>query len=83
MQSFYVDAVDRQVPCPSWNLKPVPRLKILSGAEQMLFDHPPHLSAAERRQIFELPAAVWSAAGEIEPLSNRVGFLVAAAYISG
>jgi hypothetical protein len=48
-------------------------LKILNGAEQRLFDRPPRLSAAERRRIFELPAAVWSAAGEIEPLSSRVG----------
>jgi len=55
-------------------------MKILSAAEQMLFDHPPHLSAAERRQIFELPVAVWSAADEIEPSSSRVGFLVSAAY---
>jgi hypothetical protein len=35
-------------------------LKILSGAEQMLFDRPPHLSAAERRQFFEPPASVRS-----------------------
>jgi TnpA family transposase len=58
----------------------VPRLKILSGAEQMLFDRPPRVSAAERRRIFELPVAVWSAADEIEPLSSRVGFLVSAGY---
>jgi hypothetical protein len=58
----------------------VPRMKILNGSEQILFDHPPRLSAAERRRIFELPAAVWSAADEIEPVSGRVGFLVSAGY---
>jgi hypothetical protein len=58
----------------------VPRLKILCGAEQMLFDRPPHLSATERRRIFELPTAVWSAADKIEPSFSRVGFLVSVAY---
>jgi TnpA family transposase len=58
----------------------VPRQKILNGGEQILFDRPPGLSAAERRRIFELPAAVWSAADKIEPLSSRVGFLVSAGY---
>ena len=58
----------------------MPRMKILNAAEQMLFDRPPHLSSAERRRIFELPVAVWSAADDIEPSSSRVGFLVSAAY---
>ena len=58
----------------------MPRQKILNGAEQVLFDRPPLLSAAERRRIFELPAAVWSAANDIRPLSSRVGFLVSAGY---
>jgi Domain of unknown function (DUF4158) len=58
----------------------VPRSKILSDTEQKLFDRPPRLSAAERRRIFELPVAVWSAASALKPLSSRVGFLVSAGY---
>jgi len=27
-------------------------MKILNGAEQMLFDRPPQLSSAERRRVF-------------------------------
>jgi hypothetical protein len=33
-------------------------MKILNGAEQMLFDRPPQLSSAERRRVFELPVTV-------------------------
>jgi hypothetical protein len=36
------------------------------GAEQMLFDRAPQLSGAERRRVFELPVAVWSAANDIQ-----------------
>lgn len=58
----------------------MPRMKILSDAEQMLFDHPPQLSSAERRRVFELPAAVWSAANDIQPVPAKIGFLVSAGY---
>jgi hypothetical protein len=40
-------------------------MKILNGAEQMLFDRPPQLSSAARRRVFELPVAVWSVANDI------------------
>lgn len=55
-------------------------MKILNGTEQMLFDRPPQLSGAERRHIFELPVAIWSAAHEIQSASGRIGFLVSAGY---
>jgi hypothetical protein len=58
----------------------VPRMKILNGAEQMLFDRPPQLSSAERRRVFELPVTVWSAANEIQPVPAKIGFLVSAGY---
>ena len=58
----------------------MPRMKILSDAEQMLFDHPPQLSGIERRRVFELPAAVWSAANDIQSVSAKIGFLVGAGY---
>jgi TnpA family transposase len=58
----------------------VPRMKILSDAEQMLFDRPPQLSGAERRRVFDLPVAVWSAAHEIQSVPGRIGFLVCAGY---
>jgi hypothetical protein len=56
--------VDRKAPT-LLDPTPVPRLKILSGSEQTLFDRPPELSAAERRRAFELPVAFWSAANRI------------------
>ena len=55
-------------------------MKILDGTEQMLFDRPPQMSGAERRRVFELPVAVWSAAHEIQSLPGRIGFLVSAGY---
>ncbi len=58
----------------------MPRMKILSDTEQMLFDHPPQLSGIERRRVFELPAAVWSAANDIQSVSAKIGFLVGAGY---
>ena len=58
----------------------MPRIKILSDAEQMLFDHPPQLSGTERRRVFELPVAVWSAANDIQSMSAKIGFLVSAGY---
>lgn len=58
----------------------MPRMKILNDAEQMLFDRPPQLSGAERRRVFELPVAVWSAAHEIQSVPSRIGFLVSAGY---
>jgi Domain of unknown function (DUF4158) len=58
----------------------VPRLKILNGTEQMLFDRPPQMSGAERRRAFELPVAIWSAAHEIQSAPGRIGFLVSAGY---
>jgi TnpA family transposase len=55
-------------------------MKILNGAEQVLFDHPPQLSAAERRRVFELPVAVWSAGNDLQSVSGKIGFLVSAGY---
>ena len=58
----------------------MPRMKILNGTEQMLFDRPPQMSGAERRRVFELPTAIWSAAHEIQSVPGRIGFLVSAGY---
>src|SRR5271163_4637113 len=55
-------------------------MKILNGSEQMLFDRPPELSAAERRRAFELPVAFWSAANDLQSESGKIGFLVSAGY---
>ena len=53
----------------------MPRMKILNGAERMLFDRPPQLSSAERGRVFEPPVAVWSAANDIQSVSGKIGFL--------
>jgi hypothetical protein len=58
----------------------VPRMKILNGVEQMLFDRPPQLSGAERRRVFELPVVVWSAANDIQSAPSKIGFVVSAGY---
>jgi hypothetical protein len=55
-------------------------MKILNGAEQMLFDRPPQLSSAERRRVFELPVTIWSAANEIRSVPTKIGFLVSGGY---
>lgn len=55
-------------------------MKILSDAEQMLFDRPPQLSSAERRRVFELPVTVSSAAHEVQSVPAKIGFLVSAGY---
>ncbi|MEJ7607535.1 MAG: DUF4158 domain-containing protein [Bryobacteraceae bacterium] len=49
-------------------------MKILNGTEQMLFDRPPQMSGAERRRVFELPVAIWSAAHDIQsvPAQDRL-----------
>ena len=72
--------MDRKAPALSRDPTPVPRLKILSGSEQTLFDRPPELSAAERRRAFELPVAFWSAANDLQARSGKIGFLVSAGY---
>ena len=46
----------------------------------MLFDRPPQLSGVERRRVFDLPVAVWSAANDIQSVSGKIGFLVSAGY---
>jgi hypothetical protein len=69
-----------EIPLSSWNHTPVPRLKILNDAEQMLFDRPPQLSGAERRRVFELPVAVWSVVNDIQSVSGKIGFLLSAGY---
>jgi hypothetical protein len=58
----------------------MPRMKILNGAERMLFDRPPQLSSAGRGRVFEPPVAVWSAANDIQSMSGKIGFLVSAGY---
>lgn len=58
----------------------MPRMKILSDAEQMLFDRPPQLSSAERRRAFELPVTVSSAAHEVQSVPAKIGFLISAGY---
>ena len=55
-------------------------MKILSDAEQMLFDRPPQLSSAERRRAFELPVTVSSAAHEVQSVPAKIGFLISAGY---
>jgi TnpA family transposase len=58
----------------------VPRMKILNEAEQVLFDRPPQLSSIERRRVFDLPVAVWSAANDMQSVSGKIGFLVSVGY---
>jgi hypothetical protein len=55
-------------------------MKILNEAEQVLFDRPPQLSSIERRRVFDLPVAVWSAANDMQSVSGKIGFLVSAGY---
>jgi hypothetical protein len=49
-------------------------------AEVVLFDRPPQLSGIERRRVFDLPVAGWSAANDILSVSGKIGFLISAGY---
>ena len=58
----------------------MPRMRILSAAEQARFDHPPVFDSAERKKYLDFPGFVIDAAKGLRAPVNRIGFLLAYGY---
>ena len=58
----------------------MPRMKILSAAEQAAFDQPPLLDYKQRKHFFSLPQGVLEMAARFRNSTNQVGFLVSCGY---
>ena len=59
----------------------MPRMRILSAAEQARFDHPPVFDSAERKRYFDFPGFVIDVAQGLRGPVNRIGFLLAYGYL--
>ncbi len=58
----------------------MPRMRILSAAEQTRFEHPPVFDSAERKKYLDFPGFVIDAAKGLRGPVNRIGFLLAYGY---
>jgi TnpA family transposase len=58
----------------------MPKLKILTPAEQLIFNNPPHLSPQEQIKYFELPPGLVTWLDSINNTTHRVGFILLWAY---
>ena len=58
----------------------MPRMRILSAAEQARFDHPPVFDSAERKKYLDFPGFVIDVAKGLRAPANRIGFLLAYGY---
>ncbi|MCY3874159.1 MAG: DUF4158 domain-containing protein, partial [Rhodobacteraceae bacterium] len=58
----------------------MPRMRILSAAEQAHFEHPPVFDSAERKKYLDFPGFVIDVAKSLRAPVNRIGFLLACGY---
>ena len=58
----------------------MPRMRILSAADQARFEHPPVFDSAERKRYFNFPRFVMDAAQDLRGPANWIGFLLAYGY---
>lgn len=58
----------------------MPRMRILSAADQARFEHPPDFDSAERKGYLIFPRFVMDTAQELREPANRIGFLLAYGY---
>ena len=58
----------------------MPRMRILSAAEQDRIEHPPVFASAERKRYFEFPRSVMDVVRELRSPANQIGFLLAYGY---
>ncbi len=58
----------------------MPRMQILSPAEQRAFNTPPLMNAAQRKAAFDLPVAFQSEAEELRDPVHKIGFCLNAGY---
>ena len=58
----------------------MPRMNILSRAEQDAFDTPPVFNSAERKQFFAVSPALLETALRLQKPANRISFLLSCGY---
>ena len=58
----------------------MPRMQILSPAEQRAFNTPPPMNAAQRKAAFDLPMAFQSEIEQLRDPAHRIGFCLNAGY---
>ena len=58
----------------------MPRMQILSPAEQRAFNTPPLMNAAQRKAAFDLPVAFQSEADQLRDPVHKIGFCLNAGY---
>lgn len=58
----------------------MPRMRILSAAEQARFEHPPAFNSVERKKYLDFPGFVIDVAKSLRAPVNRIGFLLAYGY---
>lgn len=58
----------------------MPRMKILSAAEQAAFDHPPLFDYKQRKQFFNFPNSLLARANKLRTPSSQIGFLLLCGY---
>ena len=58
----------------------MPRMQILSAAEQRAFETPPQLNSTQRKSVFDLPGAFQKEAASLRDPAHQIGFLINAGY---
>lgn len=58
----------------------MPRMKILSGAEQDIFDKPPVFNSAQRKRFFDFSSELLDTAQRLRTPGHRIGFLLMCGY---
>ena len=58
----------------------MPRMRILSTAEQEQFETPPEFDSIQRKKFFDFPKALQEFSADLRKPSNRIGFLLSCGY---
>ena len=58
----------------------MPRMRILSAADQARLEHPPFFDSAERKRYFDFPQFAMDVAQGLRGPANQIGFLLAYGY---
>ena len=58
----------------------MPRMQILSLAEQMQFETPPVFNSIERKQFFDFPKALIEIATDLRNQASKISFLLMCGY---
>ena len=58
----------------------MPRMRILSAADQARLEQPPVFDGAERKRRFDFSQSLMESARALRGMSNRIGFLMICGY---